>query len=140
MHVLIIVDLRIKLPLLLIGKGACPRCLQRINMASLPVTYMNQPHAWIDTTIFSPCFHNHFVPFIQKKLQEMKLPKKALLILDNCSAHPDKPLVSKDKLAKAVFLPVTSLIQPMDQGILECLKGTTSDLFLDMYSKPMHNK
>lgn len=81
---------------------------------------MNQPNAWVDTTVFSSWFHNHFVPFIQKKLQEMKLPKKALLILDNCSAHPDEELlVSKDKLVKAVFLPpnVTSLIQPMDQGV-----------------------
>ena len=66
-----------------------------------------------------------FVPFVQKKLQELKLPKKALLILDNCSAHPDEELlVSKDKLVKAMFLPpnITSLIQPMDQGVLECLK------------------
>ena len=32
--------------------------------------------------------------------------------------------MSKDKLVKAMFLPpnVTSLIQPMDQGVLECLK------------------
>ena len=115
----------IKLPLLLLGKVVCPRHFRSINMASLPVTYMNQQNAWVDTTIFSLWFHNHFVHSVQKQLQEMKLPKKALLILDNCSAHPDEELlVSKDKLVKAMFLPpnVTSLIQPMDQGVLECLK------------------
>ena len=45
--------------------------------------------------------------------------------IDNCSAHPvEKHLVSKGKLVKAMFLPpnVTSLIQPMHQGVLECLK------------------
>jgi len=84
----------IKLPLLLIGKAAHPRCFRGINMASLPVTYMNQQNAWVDTTIFSLWFQNHFVPFVQKKLQVMKLPKKALLILDNCSAHPDEELAT----------------------------------------------
>ena len=94
-------------------------------MANLPVTYMNQQNAWVDTTIFSLWFHDHFVPFVQKKLQKLKLPKKALVYLDNCSAHSDEELlVSKDKLVKAMFLPpnVTSSIQPMDQGVLECLK------------------
>ena len=86
---------------------------------------MNQQNAWVDTTIFSLWFYDHFIPFIQKKLQEMKLPKKAFFILDNCSAHPDEDLlVSKAKLVKAMFLPpnVTSLIQPVDQGVLESLK------------------
>ena len=85
-------------------------------MANLPVTYTNQQNAWVDTAIFSLWFHDHFVSFVQKKLQKLKLPKKALLIVDNCSAHPDEELlVSKNKLVKAMFLPpnVTSLIQPM---------------------------
>ena len=50
---------------------------------------------------------------------------KALLLLDNCSVHPDEELlVSEDGLITAKCLPpnVTSLIQPMDEGVLESLK------------------
>ena len=73
------------------------------------------------TTIFSSWFHEKFVPFVQEKLRESGTEPKALLIMDNCSAHPDEELlISRDGL---VLPPnVTSLIQPMDQGVLEALK------------------
>ena len=48
-----------------------------------------------------------------------------MLTLDNCSAHPKEDiLVSRDGLVIAKFLPphVTSLIPPMDQGVLESMK------------------
>ncbi len=80
-------------------------------------------------SLFSTWFHNEFVPTIKIKLTELGVEPKALLLLDNCSAHPDEDeLVSSDGKIKAVFLPpnVTSLIQPMDQGVLESqLKGGT---------------
>ena len=47
------------------------------------------------------------------------------MLLDNCSAHPnDDELVSADGKIIAKFLPanVTSLIQPMDQGVLVAIK------------------
>ena len=115
----------IKLPLLFIGKSARPRCFRGLNMAALSVIYKNQKNAWVDSHIFSEWFHNNFVTTIQARLKEMKQTPKALLLLDNCSAHPDESeLISQDGLVKAVFLPpnVTSLIQPMDQGVLEALK------------------
>jgi len=47
---------------------------------------------------------------------------KAVLLLDNCSAHQE--LVSSDKKVVAKFLPpnVTALIQPIDQGVLFSIK------------------
>ena len=56
---------------------------------------------------------------------ELGLEPKAVLVLANCSAHPDETeLISKDGKVIAKYLPpnVTSLIQPMDQGVLESLK------------------
>ena len=50
---------------------------------------------------------------------------KAVLLLDNCSAHPnEEELISSDGKIIAKFLPpnVTSLIQPMDQGMLVSIK------------------
>ena len=45
----------------------------------------------------------------------------------DCSAHPcEETLVSDDGKIYAKFLPanITSLIQPMDQGVLESMKRT----------------
>ena len=48
-------------------------------------------------------------------------------LLDNCPAHPDSSeLVSDDEKIFSKYLPpgVTSLIQPMDQGVLQSFKQT----------------
>ena len=115
----------IKLPLLLIGKYKNPRCFKNISRDTLPVQYANQSNAWMNTTIFTEWFHNKFVPIVQKKLVELGLEPKAVLVLGNCSAHPDETeLIAKDGKVIAKYLPpnVTSLVQPMDQGVLESLK------------------
>ena len=55
----------------------------------------------------------------------MDLEPKAVLLLDNCSAHPnEEELISADGKVVAKFLPpnVTSLIQPMDQGVMVSIK------------------
>ena len=82
-------------------------------------------NAWVNTEIFSSWFHDQFVPYVQRELKSKSLSPKALLILDNCSAHPEEDvLMSDDGLVIAKFLPpnVTSLIQPMNQGVLESMK------------------
>ena len=51
--------------------------------------------------------------------------KVAILLLDNCSAHPNEDeLISADGKITAKFLPpnVTGLIQPMDHGTFESIK------------------
>ena len=62
---------------------------------------------------------------MRSKLESLGQEPKAVLVLDNCSAHPDESeLVSEDGKIIAKFLPanVTSLIQPMDQGVIETMK------------------
>ena len=59
-----------------------------------------------------------------EKLASLGLEQMAIL-LNNCAAHPDeKDLVSEDGKIVAMYFPpnVTSLIQPMDQGVLKSLK------------------
>ena len=115
----------IKLPLLLIGKSKRPRCFRNINMSNINLTYMSQRNAWVDFQLFLDWFQNVFVPHVQSQLRALKMEPKAILLLDNCPAHPDASmLVSPDKKVTALFLlpNVTSPIQPMDQGILEMLK------------------
>ena len=78
----------------------------------------------MDCSLFREWFHNSFVPYVREKLTELGQECKAVLVLDNCSAHPDQTeLVSDDGKIIAKFLPpnVTSLIQPMDQGVIEAV-------------------
>ena len=73
--------------------------------------------------IFSEWFHNYFVPDVKRYLANLNLSPKALLIVDNCSAHP-KHLMSEDGSIQCEFLPpnVTSWLQPLDCGVLEAMK------------------
>ena len=102
----------IKLPVHLIGKAKKPRCFKGTN-------------AWMTCGTFYAWFHNDFVPDVRKELLAINEEPKAILVLDNCSAHPGaSELISTDGKIFAHFLPanVTSLIQPMDQGVLQAIK------------------
>ena len=115
----------IKLPVHVIGKAKKPRCFKGVDVKLLPVHYSGQKNAWMDTGLFLEWFHYHFVPYVRMKLKALGQECKAVLVLDNCSAHPDaSELVSDDGKIIAKFLPpnVTSLIQPMDQGVIETVK------------------
>ena len=115
----------IKLPLHLIGKAKRPRCFKGVNMNLLRVKYSGQKNAWMDSGLFHEWFHDCFVPYVREKLESLGLEKRAVLVLDNCSAHPSaEDLVSDDGKIFVKYLPanVTALIQPMDQGVLKSLK------------------
>lgn len=74
------------------------------------------------TYIFERWFHQHFVLSVIQYLNSIGLPCRAILLLDNCAAHPNRDVLSRhDGAIKCVFLPTntTSIIQPLDGGILE---------------------
>lgn len=110
-----------KLPLMVIGKSAKPRAFKNINIKSLPVYYKNSKKAWMDCDLFKGWFEHQFVPKVTAFNRENGLPNRALLFIDNAPSHPGE-LVCGD--IKTVFLPknVTSIIQPMDQGVLQAMK------------------
>ena len=112
-----------KLPLLFIANSAKPRCFKHMNMSALSVKYYAKRSAWMDSEIFTHRYDNEFVPAVNRHLKEKSLPVKALLLLDNASAHPEESvLTNSDKTIKTIFLPpnTTALIQSMDQ----CTRGT----------------
>ena len=114
-----------KLKPVLIGKSAKPRCFKNVNMDALPVTYKSQRNAWMNSEIFGEWFTKEFVPAVKRHQRSQKIRSpKALLLIDNCSAHPDE-LSSRDGSVTCMFLPpnTTSLIQPMDQGVLQAMKN-----------------
>ena len=66
-----------------------------------------------------------FIPIVRKERSSLGLEQKAVLVLDNCSAHPnEEDFISDDGNISALFLlpNVTSLIQPKNQGVLVALK------------------
>ena len=114
-----------KLPLAFIHKSARPRCFRNMSMNALPVHFFSQKKAWMDKVIFEKWFHDVFVPYVRKFCRENDIEFKILLLLDNAPAHPSiSTLQSSDGKVITKFLPpnTTSLIQPMDQGILEAMK------------------
>ncbi|CAM5081058.1 unnamed protein product [Natator depressus] len=72
----------------MIGKARSPRCFHHVNRKALPFEYTNSKNAWMNSSIFEDWFHKTFVPAIWAPLQKLKQEEKALLLLDNCPAHP----------------------------------------------------
>lgn len=101
-----------KRKLLVIGKSQNPRCFK--NVKTLPVCYEANRKAWMTSEIF--------IKFLRDWDKEWtKSGKKILLFVDNCPAHPSVENLGAIKL---VFLPpnCTSVLQPMDQGVIHSLK------------------
>ncbi|XP_015429410.1 PREDICTED: jerky protein homolog-like [Dufourea novaeangliae] len=113
-----------QLPLLLIGKSKKPRALKNLATHLLPAKYTHETNTWMSAAIFESWFKGDFVPEVVNFLKSKNLPQKAILLLENVSSHP---LISELKVGeiRAIFFPpnVTSLIQPLDQGIIEDMKN-----------------
>lgn len=78
-----------------------------------------------DKDLFKKWFDECFVPEVRKWLKDHNFPQKALLLLDNTPGHPSgEELTTEDKCITAMFLPpnCTTLIQPMDQNIIQFVK------------------
>lgn len=99
----------------------------------MPVIYRSQKNSWMNLELFQDWFDNHFVLEVQANLRNEGLPEdsKVLLLLDNCRAHPPSSELTKGNIF-TLFLPpnVTSLIQPMDQGIIQNFKANYKSNFL----------
>ena len=69
----------------------------------------------MDSTLFEEWVRELDVKFLKEK-------RKVVLIIDNCPAHPAIGNLTNVKL---IFLPpnTTSVSQPMDQGVIRCLKA-----------------
>ncbi|XP_071633970.1 jerky protein homolog-like [Temnothorax longispinosus] len=115
-------DGSLKLPIVVIGKYQKSRAIKNI-LHILPVYYTHQRSAWMNNNIFESWFKNEFVPQVTSFLQKRNLPLKALLLLDNASCHSSAETLHINDIT-AYYLPpnTTSLIQPLDQGIIENVK------------------
>jgi hypothetical protein len=112
-----------KLKLRMVGKSKNPRALKNIKRHLLPVNYYYQKAGWMDRMIFKDWFFKHFVPEVRNFLLSNDMPPKALLLLDNAPSHPSESILTFEDIF-VLYLPpnVTSIVQPMDQGVIETMK------------------
>lgn len=80
-----------------------------------------------------PFLHQYFLQ-VRTFCKENNLPPKAILIVDNCTAHGSsvEPIESDDGQIVCYFLPpnVTAILQPMDQGPIKITKLKYRNLLL----------
>ena len=102
-----------KLPMFVIGKSKKPRCFKHITC--LPCRYRGQSKSWMNSELFE-----EWVREQDKKFE--KEGRKVALVIDNCPAHPS---IENLKSIYLYFLPpnTTSVLQPMDQGVIRSLKA-----------------
>ena len=53
-----------KLPLIMIGKFKNPRCFNKINPSSIPLTYLNQKKAWVGSALFKKIVLEHCTGYL----------------------------------------------------------------------------
>jgi hypothetical protein len=101
-----------KLKPIVIGKYKEPYCFR--GKDKVPVIYKNNSKAWMTSEIFTD-----FLESLNKQMK--KSDRKIVLIVDNCAAHPFKPLSN----VRIRYLPpnTTSRLQPMDMGVIHTLKA-----------------
>lgn len=113
-----------KLQPLVIGKSKNPRCFK--NVKSLPVIYESNKSAWMTSKIFNS--------WVQKvDYQMLKRRKKIILLIDNAPCHNlDSNLVLQNVAVHYLPPNSTSVLQPLDQGIIKCYKSLYKKKLLKM--------
>ena len=100
-----------KLPALVIGKSAKPKCFK--NIKTYPVEYEANAKSWMTSSLFEG--------WLKRQNRRFQLEGRHIcLFIDNCPAHPKVELSN----IRLVFMPpnTTSKLQPCDQGIIHNFK------------------
>ncbi|XP_037783522.1 tigger transposable element-derived protein 6-like [Penaeus monodon] len=119
-----------KLPMFVIGKSKSPRCFK--NIKHLPTQYTSQKKSWMSSEIFEE--------WVRKVDRKFRVDgRKIALIIDNCPAHPTLSNLTNVQL---VFLPpnTTSILQPMDQGVIRSLKAYYRGKVVRLISRALEEK
>lgn len=75
-----------KITMMLIGTAAKPRAFPK-DMSILDIFYRHSKNAWMTRLLFAEWFHGIFVPEVRQYSTCNLIAPKAILLLDNCSAH-----------------------------------------------------
>ena len=103
---------REKLEMFVTGKSKKPRCFK--NVRQLSCRYRAQKKSWMTGVLFE-----EWVRKLDSSFRAQS--RRVALLIDNCLAHPEIKNLTNINL---IFLPpnTTSVLQPMDQGVIRSLK------------------
>jgi hypothetical protein len=109
-----------------------PRTLKNKNKSYLPIFWQHNQKAWVTAVLHTEWFHQCFIPEVKKYLEQERLSFEVLLITNNAPGHPTSIAIGNENV-KVVFLPpnTTSLLQPLDQGIIRYVKATYTRLVFE---------
>ena len=113
-----------KLKPLMIYHSQNPRALKGCDKSRLPVHWKCNKKGWMTSAIFSDYFTRELNDELKAYCEKEHIPFKILILLDNVSSHP--PFIAElSKNIQVVFLPpnTTSILQPMDQGVIATFKA-----------------
>ena len=101
----------------IIGKSRAPHWMRTYQWERY-CSYRGNPKAWMMTDMYNE-FLNMFEKWVSQDLQK----NKVLLIMDNAPSHIKLPS-TKLRVSTLAYLPpnTTSVVQPLDQGIIRCYK------------------
>ena len=101
-----------KLEMFVIGKSKKPRCFE--NIKQLPCRYRTQKKSWMTGVSFEELLRK-----LDSSLRSQS--GKVALLIENCPAHSEIKNLTNINL---IFLSLntTSVLQPMDQGVMRNLK------------------
>ena len=100
------------------------RALKGYDKTSLPVHWFASSSGWMTGHIFKAYSKTQLVHELKEYCTSQGLPFRILMVLDNALAH-SQVLQDLHQDIKFVFLPfnTTSLLQPMDQGVIKMFKA-----------------
>jgi hypothetical protein len=111
-----------KLQPFVIGKSTNPRCFKNMAPHQLPVTWRSHRKAWMNTELFI-----EWLKLVNTFMRKQK--RHILLIVDNCPSHC--PVEKLSNLTVKCLPPnTTSILQPLDQGVIKTFKAFYRKLLL----------
>lgn len=112
------------IPVAMNGKAKQPLCFKPPR-CMCPLPYFSQPSVWMDADIFKSWFEVVLIPAVPARTT-----LAVALLSDNCGAHDDL----ESEQVKFIALPpnCTSVYQPLDMGIIACMKRQYKRQLLDM--------
>ncbi|XP_023223840.1 tigger transposable element-derived protein 1-like isoform X1 [Centruroides sculpturatus] len=112
-----------KLKPLIVHQTQNPRALKGCNKNSLPVIWQVNQKAWVTQSLFKDWFKSYFCPAVEAYCKSNNLAFKALLLLDKAPGHPNYLNDLCENVKILFFPPNTSLLQPMDMGVIATFKA-----------------
>ena len=99
------------------------RALKGYPKNSLPVCWYSNKAGWMTEDIFQSYIKDQLETELREYCLRQGLPFKILMLLDNAPAHPQTVLDLHEDI-NFVYLPpnTTSLLQPMNQGVIRMFK------------------